>query len=119
DLANHAGSYAPANGFRAGWVNTFDLKISQEIPSFFDGHRAEVWFEIQNVGNLINDDWGHIIDYGFFANARVASLQGIYNGQYVYNYRFADEPSPANNDADNFNQGVSQWSAQVGFRYRF
>lgn len=118
-LARYAGQVAPTNGFRAGWVNTFDVRFSQELPGFFKGHKSEIWLDIQNVGNLINKDWGHIYDYGFFADARVATLQGIYNGQYVYNYSFADEPTVANGDADGFDQGVSQWSLQVGLRYKF
>ena len=72
------------------------------------------------MGNLINKDWGHIYDYGFFANQRVATLSGIDNdGKYVYNFSNPDAPTIANGDADCFNQGVSQWSLQVGFRYKF
>ncbi|MDH7454163.1 TonB-dependent receptor [Luteimonas composti] len=119
ELARYAGSTAPANGFRADWVNTFDLRFSQELPGFMSGHKSELWLDIQNVGNLINSDWGHIYDYGFFANSRVATVQGIYDGRYVYNYRFADAPAVANGDADGFDQGVSQWSVQLGFRYKF
>ncbi|HSX65187.1 MAG TPA: hypothetical protein VLF15_10685, partial [Pseudoxanthomonas sp.] len=100
-------------------VNTFDIRISQELPGFFKGHKSKVWLDIQNVGNLINKDWGHIYDYGFFANQRIASAVGIYDGKYVYNFRNADEPSVANGDADGFNTGVSQWSVQLGFRYKF
>src|SRR5690606_14251495 len=96
EVARYAGGVAPANGFRAGWVNTFDVRFSQELPGFFKGHQSEVWVDIQNVGNLINKDWGQIYDYGFYANARVATLQGMHNGKYVYNYRYADDPSVAN-----------------------
>ncbi|WP_454831874.1 TonB-dependent receptor [Pseudoxanthomonas wuyuanensis] len=119
DLARYAGSTPPKNSGRASWVNTFDVRLSQELPGFFKGHKSEIWLDIQNVGNLINKDWGHIYDYGFFANQRVASAVGIYDGKYVYNFRNADEPSVANGDADGFNTGVSQWSVQLGFRYKF
>ncbi len=118
-LAKYAGQAAPANQFRTGWINTFDLRISQELPGFMKGHKSEIWLDIQNVGNMINKDWGNIYDYGFFADARVATLQGIKDGKYVYNFRGADEPAVANNDADGFDVGVSQWSVQLGFRYQF
>ena len=62
---------------RAGFVNTFDLRFSQELPGFFEGHKAEIWVDIQNVGNLLNKKWGHIVDYGFFANVARRSLVGI------------------------------------------
>ncbi len=119
DLAKYAGSTPGANSFRTGWINTFDLRISQQLPGFMKGHKSEIWLDIQNVGNMINKDWGHIYDYGFFADARVATLQGMYQGKYVYNYRGADAPTVANADADGFDVGVSQWSLQLGFRYQF
>jgi len=119
DLAKYAGSTPGANGFRSGWINTFDVRISQQLPGFMKGHKSEIWLDIQNIGNMINKDWGNIYDYGFFADARVATLQGMYQGKYVYNYRGADTPTVANADADGFDVGVSQWSLQLGFRYQF
>ena len=119
ELQAYRGTYAPSNGFRADWVNTFDLRLTQELPGFFKGHKSKLWVDVQNVGNLLNKDWGHVMDYGFFANARVATLQGIYNGKYVYNFNRADSPSVANGDSDGVNQGISQWAVQVGFKYEF
>lgn len=127
-LARYQGTYAPENAFRAGWVNTFDIRISQELPGFFEGHKSKVWLDIQNVGNLINKDWGHIVDYGFNANQAVASLVGIHDGKYVYSYRgnfngvpeFGQTPAegiPTNSDSQT--NGISQWSLQVGLRYDF
>ncbi|KGM55958.1 Oar protein [Lysobacter daejeonensis GH1-9] len=119
ELKRYQGGVAPANAGRGEWVNTFDVRFTQELPGFFKGHKSEIWLDIQNVGNLINKDWGHIMDYGFFANQRVLSANGIYNGKYVYDFRSPDAPTAANGDADGFNTGVSQWSLQVGFRYKF
>jgi hypothetical protein len=124
DLKKYQGTYAPENGFRANWVNTFDLRVSQELPGFMKGHKAKVWVDVQNVGNLLNKDWGHIIDYGFNSNVAVATLQGIQNGQYVYSYRSGTEFGQASalgvpTDADGQTNGISQWSLQVGLRYEF
>ncbi len=128
ELQRYRGTYAPENAFRAGWVNTFDIRISQELPGFFEGHKSKVWLDIQNVGNLLNKDWGHIVDYGFNANEAVASLVGISGGKYVYSYRgnyngvpefgqTVAEGLPTN--ADGQTNGVSQWSLSVGLRYDF
>ncbi|MEO6104485.1 MAG: Oar protein, partial [Pseudoxanthomonas sp.] len=128
DLKAYSGRYAPENGFRAGWVNTFDIRITQELPGFFKGHKSKIWLDIQNFGNLLNKDWGHIIDYGFNANTSVATLQGIHDGKYVYGYRgnFNGVPEfgqstaqgiPTN--ADSQTNGISQWSMQVGLKYEF
>ncbi len=136
-LSRYAGTYAPANAFRAGWVNTFDLRLSQELPGFFKGHKSQLWVDIQNVGNLLNKKWGDVMDYGFFADSRAATLVGIdpVTHKYVYSYRdssfnndgsfrskgsrWGDNITVANGDADGFDQGISQWSLQVGFKYEF
>ncbi|WP_297094781.1 hypothetical protein [Thermomonas sp.] len=85
ELNAFRGSYAPANGFRTDWVNTFDLRLSQELPGLFAGHKSKVWVDIQNIGNMLNKDWGHIIDYGFNANTGgpwgSPLLQGIHDRQ--------------------------------------
>lgn len=119
DLQQYKGKVVPAFSGRAAWVNTFDLRVSQELPGFFEGDKAEVWLDVQNVGNLLNNNWGEINDYGFFATRRVASIAGMHNGKYVYDFRSPDQPAPANADADNFNAGISQWSIQIGIKYKF
>ncbi|WP_342315871.1 carboxypeptidase regulatory-like domain-containing protein [Lysobacter sp. FW306-1B-D06B] len=130
DLNAYKGQVAPENAFRASWVNTFDVRISQELPGFFKGHKSQIWFDIQNIGNLLNKDWGHVIDYGFNANVAAATLVGIdpATGKYVYSYRgngpngqeFGQTTAkgiPTN--ADGQTNGISQWSMSVGVRYEF
>ena len=126
DLNAYRGQVAPENAFRASWVNTFDVRISQELPGFFDGHKSQIWMDIQNIGNLLNKDWGHIVDYGFNANNAVASFVGIdpATGKYVYTYRSGTEFGQATarglpTNADGQTNGVSQWSISVGVRYEF
>ena len=126
DLSKFKGTYAPENEFRAGWVNTFDVRISQELPGFMKGHKSKVWIDIQNVGNLINNDWGHVLDWGFNANQAAATLVGIdrATGKYVYGYRSGTSFGQPGNlavptDADSNTNGISQWSVQVGLRYDF
>lgn len=124
DLARYAGQHAPENAFNAGWVHTFDVRLTQQLPGFYEGHKSELWIDIQNIGNLLNDDWGHILDYGFNGNEAVATLVGIYQGQYVYGYRTGTQfGQPAAlgvpTDADAQTNGISQWSVQVGFKYSF
>src|SRR5690606_4022180 len=38
ELAGYAGQVVPANSHRAKWVNSFDVRLSQELPGFFKGH---------------------------------------------------------------------------------
>lgn len=121
ELAMYQGSVAPANAFRTGWINTFDLRISQEIPGFWDGHKAELTLDVMNIGNMINEDWGLIDDYGFFSTQRIANYAGIdpATGKYVYTFTGGDKSAIQENNNDKGNTGVSRWSVQVGFRYKF
>ena len=122
DLARYAGQVVPANSGRAKWVNNFDLRISQQLPSFFEGHKAEFNFDIMNVGNLLNKKWGLIEDYGFYQTMRVANYAGIdpATGKYVYTFSGStDEPGIQENNNDKGNTGVSRWSVMATFKYSF
>ncbi|MBZ4039539.1 TonB-dependent receptor [Novilysobacter selenitireducens] len=122
ELQAYRGQVAPANGFRAGWVNNFDVRISQEIPGFVSDHKAELALDIMNVGNLLNEDWGLIDDYGFFSTRRVANYAGIdpETGKYVYNFSGStDNPQIQENNNDKGNTGVSRWSVMASFKYKF
>ncbi|MCL1635132.1 TonB-dependent receptor [Luteimonas sp. SX5] len=115
DLSKLKGQVAPRNSARAPWVTQFDLRVSQEVPGFWDGHKAELWVDLLNVGNLINKDWGQIEEVPFPTNRGIVEFGGINpaTGKYVYRY----------NGADNLrlydDRGISRWSLQVGFRYKF
>lgn len=122
ELQGYRGQVAPANAFRAGWTNSFDLRVSQEIPLFFEGHKAEVALDVMNIGNLLNKDWGLIEDYGFFSTRRVANYVGINpeTGKYVYNFTGStDNATIQENNGDGVNTGVSRWSVMLSVKYKF
>lgn len=122
DLAGYAGQVVPANQHRAKWVNSFDVRISQEFPGFMDGHKGEIALDIMNVGNLLNKKWGLIDDYGFFSTRRIANYAGIdpATGKYVYNFNGStDNPQVQENNNDKGNTAVSRWSMQVTLKYKF
>ncbi|MCD9096107.1 TonB-dependent receptor [Luteimonas fraxinea] len=114
-LRSHMGQIAGRNAVRNDWVNQFDIRISQELPGFFRGNKAEIALDILNVGNLINKDWGRIEEIGFPAMKGIVEYGGIDQTTGKYVYRFND-PDTANIYDD---KGVSRWAAQVSFRYKF
>jgi hypothetical protein len=122
ELQPYRGQVAPANAFRTGWTNSFDVRVSQEIPMFFKGHKAEVSLDIMNIGNLIDKDWGLIDDYGFFSTRRVANYAGINpeTGKYVYNFSGStDNSGIQENNGDGINTAVSRWSVMLSVKYKF
>ncbi|MFC4727892.1 TonB-dependent receptor [Coralloluteibacterium thermophilus] len=117
DLARYAGGPAERNGSRNSWVNTFDIRVSQEFPGFFAGHKSELVLDIMNVGNLINKDWGRVEEQSPFSDLRAVNFRGVdeATGKYIYDFNESQVWTPRLYD-DN---GLSRWSAQLTFRYRF
>lgn len=114
-LNSHRGQVAGRNDANSPWVNRFDLNFSQELPGFFKGN-SEIFVNILNVGNLINDEWGRVEEVPFSYVRGVAGFAGVNpeTGKYVYDFtRGGDEVELRDG------VGQSRWSAQVGFRYNF
>jgi hypothetical protein len=118
-LRNAAGGVVQRNSAFAPWTNSFDMRIAQELPSFFAGHKATFTFDIFNVGNLLNKKWGRINEVGFQqagAQARsfvdFAGIDG--SGKYIYRVRDSVEPFDVRQI-----KGESQWAMQATFKYEF
>lgn len=110
-------------------VNQVDLQISQEIPSFFAGHKFRVVLDLQNVLNLLNNKWGIVEEYGSTGSGQgnnrlvdvaCGTAAGVAAGagstacdRYIYsNFSSTATSRTINNDR-------SLWYAQVSFRYEF
>jgi len=122
DLAGYKGQVVPANSHRAAWVNSFDVRISQELPGFFKGHKTEIALDVMNIGNLLNKKWGLIDDYGFYSTRRITNYAGIdpATGKYIYNFTgTTDNASIQENNNDKGNTAVSRWSMMLSLKYKF
>jgi Carboxypeptidase regulatory-like domain/TonB dependent receptor len=118
-LSSARGSTVRRNESLSPWSNNIDMRVSQEVPSFFKGHKAVFVLDILNFGNLLNKKWGHIDEMAFQANG--GNTRGFVNfaglddqGRYRY---------IVNSKADDFttrqDRGESQWALQATFRYEF
>lgn len=71
------GIHAPFSNSVDRWNSIWDLRFQQEIPGFnFAGNyigenRFKVIFDIRNVLNLINDDWGRVVEGPSFGQANI------------------------------------------------
>ena len=121
DLSRYGGRVVPRNSGTSKWVNNFDIRLSQELPGFFKGHKSELWLDIINVGNLIDKDWGEVYEVGFPLNRGVALFQGVDAATGKYRYNFDPNLVTAEGLYDNQDQtkGISRWQLQLGFRYKF
>jgi len=118
-LRNAVGGVTKRNDAFAPWTNSFDMRISQELPSFFAGHKATFTFDIFNVGNLLNKKWGRIEEVGFQqAGAQARSFVDFVgldaSGKYIYRVRDSVETIDIRQA-----KGESQWAVQATFKYEF
>ncbi|MBL8513156.1 MAG: hypothetical protein JNJ55_04120 [Betaproteobacteria bacterium] len=119
-LAKYAGRTVERNTAFSPWTNSVDVNMSQEIPSFFKGHKAVLVFDILNFGNLLNKRWGRITEMAFNGNGgqtrSFVNFVGIdqATGKYVYSVS-----NRANDFTDRQARGESQWGMQVTLRYEF
>jgi hypothetical protein len=101
------------------WTNSFDVRLSQEIPGMFSRNRASISLDILNFGNLLNKKWGHINEGAFNAGGGQSRSFVDYagldsQGRYVYAVRSAADPLTVRQT-----KGESQWAAQVTVKYEF
>jgi hypothetical protein len=112
-LRTHQGQVAERNAERAPWLSQIDIRISQQLPMMWNT-RPEIYFDIQNFGNLLNKDWGIIQEAAFPYNVGVARFAGVQDGKYVY--QFITAPNQyIRKDV----RGESRWAAQIGFKVNF
>ncbi|NNJ73056.1 MAG: TonB-dependent receptor [Enterobacterales bacterium] len=113
ELAQYRGRIADRNGDNSAWSTIFDIRISQELPAFNDDHRFRIFLDIENFGNLLNDDWGRIERTRYEYERDVVSA-AINNGQYEY-FNLNSEGSI--NNLEVLSQSV--WQVQFGFKYDY
>ena len=104
------GAILNRNSFNAEWWSKVDIRISQELPGFVEGHKASAFFVIENFTNMLNDDWG-VLRQGSFVGERAINAYINDAGQYVYESFNAPETS--------FSRGPSLWEVRVGVKYSF
>jgi len=104
-----SGKIARRHACTSSWINSINLHMMQEITIMGD-QKIEISFDIENLGNLLNDDWGRAESFLQPFNAPVVDV-AIENGQYVYSNFTKPVPTVA--------KIPSVWKAQLGIRYRF
>jgi hypothetical protein len=114
-VAQYQGTYIPKYVGTQPWLTTLDLAITQELPGFTNGHKGQLYFIIDNLANLINQDWGK--SYGISSRQQILFDVDINeNGQYLL------QEARGGTNSKNYNQfrvEPSAWSVKVGVKYQF
>lgn len=113
--SKHRGQFAERNSNLTPWENRFDLHISQDFYYLKGrGSKVELVFDILNVANLLNKNWG--TNYTSAYNINKLQVQNVNNGTApdtkVATFQYFDN-TPHVSDV------ASRWHAQIGLRVTF
>ncbi|MBC5775466.1 TonB-dependent receptor [Pontibacter sp. KCTC 32443] len=113
-LDDNRGGYAERNRARMPWTHQVDFRLLQDfyINAGDNRHTIQVTFDIFNIGNLLNQDWGRQYFVNNSANEiiRYEGRSDDGNPEFTFNPR---------NRAYNISQFESRWQGQLGLRYIF
>ncbi|MFZ2507232.1 MAG: TonB-dependent receptor, partial [Steroidobacteraceae bacterium] len=81
-LKEYRGSIISRNACETSFTSIVNLRLSQEVKLWGD-KKLELMLDIENFGNLLNDDWGRVDSYASPSNVALANV-AIAGAQYVY-----------------------------------
>ena len=119
ELNGSKGKVVKRNGSFAPFTNSFDLRLSQEVPGFTSKQKGTFTFDILNVGNLLNSKWGRTEEIAFQSAGGGArsfvNYKGLTaDGKYIYSMMTTPEELITRQA-----RGESQWAVQVTLKYDF
>ncbi len=104
------GSIAGRNDEVGQWSNRFDLRLSQEFPTGYG--KGSAFMVVENLGNLLNDEWGTYYQAGFPQTAGIVTADINDAGQYVYQSFSAQTP-------ERRQTSNSLYEIRFGLKYEF
>lgn len=109
-LSSRRGQYVERNGSFMPWQHQFDLRITQDLGTMIQGtkNRLQLTFDIFNVGNLLNKEWGR----NYYVSNQALSLISYSKGGYTFK-------APTDNQPYSTSDLASRWQGQIGIRYIF
>ncbi len=114
-LSTKRGEYTERNGAITPFQHQFDIRISQDLGGIVKGtkNKIQLTFDIFNVGNLLNKQWGR----QYFVNNQATQLVSVSNttlptGGYTFR-------APTNGLGYQTSALGSAWTGQFGIRYLF
>lgn len=112
-IKDHRGEYYERYADNLPFEHHFDLHIGQKfgIKTGSYIHNLEVTFDVMNVGNMLNKDWG--LSYGSGYNSEyIIPLSYMGNGE----FQFADKADKVLKYPSDY---YSRWRGQIGVKYTF
>ncbi len=117
-LSEYMGQITPRNAFNSPWVTIADLRLAQEIPTFFKGTRGVLTLDVENLGNLIDSDWGRLRQVSFpYVSPVLDAAINPTTGKYIY--RPVSGATAPQDPSFTASALPSVWRIQLGVRFEF
>jgi hypothetical protein len=118
-LRDARGGFLKRGACRNPWQNIVNLRASWTSPALL-GQRVEVQFDIFNVMNLLNSDWGRFDQESFFDVHGVQFLRAVGYDQAsnrpIYSFT---RPTDTQIGGPQYSSANSWWRMQLGARLTF
>ena len=125
-MSSHRGQYAERNAVVLPFFKHLDLNITQDfyIMSGKNKHTLRVSFDIINVGNFLNKNWGVAKTFSsnsFLKYEGLAPAGDANAGKHRYSFLYQDAGNqiPFTNSFQDNTSIFSRWQGQIGIRYLF
>ncbi len=115
-LKTRRGQYAERNALHTPWNHNLDMKLMHEFK-FKNGKSLQVSFDVMNVLNLLNNDWGHITFVTNTNNYTVPFMKFVNTAGNTPTFNFV-KPT-ANGQYYTVDPINSRWQGQLGLKFNF
>jgi hypothetical protein len=116
-LSGIRGEVSERNGAKLPWLHRVDFRISQDI-NVYAAHNLQLTFDVLNVGNLINSEWGVTQTPILSSLMQYRGPDGNGNATFTVNNASGSDTPPT----ESFRKVIdisNTWRAQFGIRYIF
>lgn len=121
-LSDHRGEYAPKNGSFAPFNSQFDLVLRQDLGADLGGdlHKIQLSFDIVNVANLLNKEWGayYVVPGSDFNNFQLLQFEGYEADGTTPKFTYR-QGTKTGRDLFTISGTASRWRMRLGVRYMF
>ncbi len=125
-LSENRGEFAEKNEARLPFSSIMDFRLLQDFYITMGNGKKNTLqfsFDIYNVGNLINGDWGkrYFTPNGDGTSVQLLDFEGFQTGTNIPTYSFQTDRNKLKNIIGRDDSGLvsSRWQMQIGIRYIF
>lgn len=113
-MSKHQGQYYERFGSNLPFESHFDFHLSQDYK-FKNGHKLQLTFDVLNIANMLNKDWGSTWVSSAYVSSYASPLTYKGNGTFQFTGYSASTEYMGFSKTDYY----SRWRGQLALKYTF